>query len=667
MFNTFVLNLQVIAAVLLFALGIGWGWARVLSRNSNFATFGQFTLALSLTPVISGLTAIPVVLLRLDGHMAMVLCLFISASGYLVGYSKNIRKPTSISAPKPTHFGRYMFLIAGLWMLVLSLQVNTNGEVTTGARVGPDLFGYASAAFAINDGLGLEEVQNQIDMELSLAGLNPSNGNVGSEVYSVSSFPAQVDAEFLLGAKRFGLAIFEALIIRSIGEDRAWAVQSTIGSISFLTLMLMTFKVSVSNVKKVSKRHLFVPIMIALNVNLLYVWIEGGVGQVWVLPTLLMLVWIYTRESLGRLEGFVAAACLGSLVFTYFDAYVVFIGFTILAISCEFAIRRRLGLRTKFTSTFLLSSILFALIMNDQILAQLGSRLSDSGIAGWSTPSWLSVSEAFGLFNSFEGMRVIPRSGINLPMVQNSSMIQFIASMAFSAVILYLIAQALIQIQNSYLMIFVVITMTFLVALWAKTKFIDDASNYQYLKAITIVLPVFFLVAALYIRSLSFKDLSSRLRDFSLLALGLLVASNLQLHQQWRAETYWLANSTSQNFAKTNTEKILSKYSVVNGAGYLDSFLIVNRNLKFTEPGRVGSKDFKVAAIIDRLECDKRACTSEISPDKFLMKSTHVYIIDLPIAGNEIGKDTSNQEFCSKIATKWSEINGIPMGQCGYW
>lgn len=667
MFNTLALNFQVVASALFFALAIGWGWAWTLSKNSNFAVFGQFTLALVLAPIISGLTAIPVVLLKVDGHTALILFLCVSAAGYFLSFSMYLRKPTAFSTPRSIKFDKYKLLIAGLWMLVLSLQINSNGEITSGSRVGPDLFGYASAALAINDGLGLEQVQIQIDKELSSVGSNISNGKVGPNVYSVTSFPAQVDAEFLLGAKRFGLAIYEALIIRSIGEDRIWAVQSTVGSISLLTLMLMAFKISSSNTEKTSKRHLIVPIMIALNVNILYVWVEGGVGQIWVLPILFIFGWVFTRESLGRLEGFAIATILAAMVFTYFDAYIVFMLVAALAFTIECLTRRKIPLRKSFITTFVITSTLLALVMKDQILGQLGSRLSDSGIAGWSTPSWLSVSEAFGFFNSFSGMRVIPRTGINLPMEQNSSLIQFVASIALSVLILFLLTQALIQINNAYLKILTATTMSFLVALWVKTRFIDNASNYQFLKAITIMLPVFFLVTALYIRGSNFREVSSPLRDFSLLALGLLVASNLQFHQQWRGETFWLANSSSRNFTNANTEKILDNYYIVNGAGYLDSFLIVNRNLRFTEPGRIGSTQFKVAAIIDRIECDKKACTSEISPDKFLMKSTHVYIVDLPMTGNEIGQDTSNQEFCSKIATTWSEINGISMGQCGYW
>ncbi len=668
MLNTLLANIQVVATVLFLLVFLGYGWSRVLITNPHFAIFGSFTLSLVLVPAICGLAAIPVVLLKLNGHLAMAIAVVLALIGYAVALVIGDKKnsiPLEMNTKIGPKFGLY---IVGLWILVLSAQVNTNGEITSGARVGPDLFGYASAAVTINDGFGLGEVQDQINEQLNVIGLPPiSGGEVTADVYSVSSFPSQVDAEFLLGAERFGLAIFEALVIRAIGEDRIWAVQSTVGSISFLTLILMALRISLSNTTTMQARHLFVPTVIALNVNLLYVWLEGGVGQVWVLPIVFLFGWIVSLETSRKFEGIAAGIFLGALVPTYFDAYIVLMSVAIFMLLVEARLFTRRPERYGFWTSFFATSALLAVVLRVQLFDQLGARISDSGIGGWMTPAWHSISDMFGLFNTFEGMKIIPRSGIGLAMEQNSSLLLAIFSLLTSLIIIWLYLQALIQIDNRYLNILVLASSLFVFALWIKTKFIDEASNYQFLKGFTLLLPVYLLVMSLYVRKHNNPEFNPTFRIASLVSIGLILASNLQFHQQWRQETFWISDSATRNFDSLKVERILENHYIINSPSYLDYYLIANRNLRLMEPGRIGTEDHTLAAVIDRTICDRMDCVKNVAPERILLTTANVYFVELPIGWKEIGGDKNHQESCSKIATKWTEINGNPMGQCGYW
>ena len=150
-------------------------------------------------------------------------------------------------------------------------------------RNGPDTVGILSSARYLCENSSLENLKKTVKNQLG----NPNFEEIlkspidiyGNSIYKIASFTDQVNAEFLLGAKRVGLPAIGATYCNIGGPEALFRFSNSIILISIflITLIIYTF---LSKYKVNFAIKLAISIIASLNINLLSATLEGGIAQV---------------------------------------------------------------------------------------------------------------------------------------------------------------------------------------------------------------------------------------------------------------------------------------------------------------------------------------------------------------------------------------------------
>jgi hypothetical protein len=493
---------------------------------------------------------------------------------------------------------------------------------------------------------------------------------MSSDVYKIPSYTDQVQAEFLVGAKRWGMAIYTGTLVAFLGESSVWALQSVASMYSILALMLMSLGISARRKNRSSGVDLIIPALIALNSNLLYVLHEGGLAQIWVLPVIFAIAYLVT-ERIGPSElmtGLLSSALMISMMFTYFDAYLLMSGTLLVYVALLVTLRKlSIELRKTLSGLFLGLAISWVFLF-EEIKRQLLARLGDAQGGGWPTPRWLSPADSFGLFDAYKGVNVLPRRGINQPFDLQDSLLTEVAVLVVS---ISVIAYFLIGLSSSDLLeirLLIFSCLFVIMAIYLKTRYLDQASNYQYLKGITMLLPILFLGAAsIHLQS---SKMFNNAPHISLpgifgVAITLSILANISFQENWRSSAAWTEPSATKAISSKSVRAILNDHSVLNTPGYLDSQMVVSANLRFAETGRASLNDELVVVAIDQNVCPQMHCVSGVSEESLLYSTKALKILALPLMAKDISDDPAGS--CSKIATAWSTVGAMSLGVCGAW
>lgn len=670
MLNTLVRDFLLLVSPLLLAFVCGGGWAFIFGRRSKLSTFSFVARLFLLIPVISGLAAVIVVFLDLGGLLGIQVFFGIGAIGWIFAIYSS-RKPISAEFPRPAKIPGWQWVTFALLAFVsLSPQVDSNGQLNIGMRTGPDAIGYGASAIAVADNLSSKEILLNVNDQLLQRGFTPNSSGVSADVYKIPGYTDQVQAEFLVGAKRWGMALYTGTLVTILGEPSVWALQSVTAMYSIFGLMLMSLGISSRGKTRTTGADLLVPAFVALNANLLFVWHEGGLAQIWVLPVIFAIAYLVTEraQSANFKTGLLAAGLMSSLVFTYFDAFlllsIVLFGYWLALVTSRKItneIRRTLG-------GLVVGLSVTVFLLFTEIAQQTFARLGDSQIAGWSTPRWLSPADSLGLFDAYKGINVLPRRGINLPNDLPDSMLTEIVILLASifVVALFVIGLSISKLVELRLLTFS--SFAVLLVLYMKTRYLDDGINYQYLKGITMLLPIIFLAAASMqpelIKRLQ-KSSQIPVQGIAYVSITLLTLASISFQENWRSSVAWTAPNTSIAISSKEIEEILDEYTVLNTPGYLDSQMVVVANLKFAEMGRTTLSDEKVVTVIDQNVCSSMECAGDVKKEWLLYSSNTLKILALPLMAKDITADPVTN--CSKIATAWNSIGAKSLGTCGAW
>jgi hypothetical protein len=656
-----------IPVVAIVALVLGAGWSAVLYRAAPWGFLGfifrAWISAIALTSIVWA-WAYP---LGFDVRWGIGFQLGVAVVGYIVAI--RLRSFRRVRAEATL---RVLFeLIVPFVLVVVALipAMSSLTRLTVAERIGPDAFGYAISARAIDLGLTHHEIDAEILRESGGTSVATVISPVTKGIDTTPSFTTQVDGEFLEGADRWGFAGAVGSTLFVIGAGHLWSLLSLFAGFALLTTIVGIWAL-------VRWRGYspwcaaFVALLIALSPSLLNAWHEGGLGQVWVMPATLILVSPIVRPSESDRLGMALAAGLGvaTIIPSYNDDVLTF--GLILAASAVLSIpivKRRWWAKWSAIAGGIIAGSVLVLPATTSFLGTLRTRLSENGTAGWPQPHWASLGEAFGMSNAY---------GVNLP----GYFVRTFDNRIFDGlgtVVVLIFLMALCRRRTSQ-PAFVLLTSTLLVgiAIYVDTRYISKVSNYQYFKSIATLVPVGALAMGLLLgapRSTSFGDsamlrLRSRVKAADRLVLGTVVVmvvaicvAGASYFNDYRTLGATMPASFEGLSSSASAQAAFNRYNVLGEAVgpptnplevTLDTYaMAAEANLRFigrsygAPSTRLGDRiTSPVAIAVFEWQCPSWNCLSKIAPDKVVLRQFGVALVELD----------SNTEALSKLPeTQW--------------
>lgn len=204
----------------------------------------------------------------------------------------------------------YAFLLnSSLWSSQLRL------------RNGPDTIGILSSARYLCENTSLENLKNSVANQLG----NPNFEKIlkspidaqGNSIYKIASFTDQVNAEFLLGAKRLGLPALGATYCNTGGPEALFRFSNSIILVSVFLITLLVYSF-MTNYKLNSKVNIIISLAASLNINLLASTLEGGIVQIFTIPFFIFFIFsLITKQYRNVLIGFFCLLIIS--LTTYYD------------------------------------------------------------------------------------------------------------------------------------------------------------------------------------------------------------------------------------------------------------------------------------------------------------------------------------------------------------
>lgn len=380
-----------------------------------------------------------------------------------------------------------------LWGTALSLivvlpQVASDGTVWFVSSVGPDAIGYAVAGQAVARGLFLPDLSRY----LNEAGIVPQLVAMGQgqAVYDLSSFTAQIQAEFLVGARRLGGAGVQGQLIALFGLERTFLVQVAFA----LASLILTNLFLIARLRHfVNGQRLYVLTAVAVTVTptLIYAFNQGGVAQIWVFPFVVAMIAAAAGMSDSRMATPLIAIGSAVCAASYLDAlYASAIVLALLSALVALRVSRIPSLFTRLAIGLTVGLMLYPLSAMT-LLANVRARVADVGQGGWGANAHLSLDALLGLTPLF--LRPL-RAVQTLPVEDEVWLV--VGSLLLPVIILGAVALTWRRVRGVPLGAGESLALAALGAIAvvsAYTQFANGNSNYQVIKASVYFVPMVFL------------------------------------------------------------------------------------------------------------------------------------------------------------------------------
>ena len=206
----------------------------------------------------------------------------------------------------------YMTLSQGKWL---------SGEIAF--RVGPDSFGWSDAINFFRDNLTLPELKKLIVPNLDgtplFSALNVVHPVGSTAIYQIPSFTRQIDAEFLLGAHRTGATSMLGYFARLLPNTFTESVMVGFLMVSIFLMCHLGARYF-KDLNQPIWYVIFGTIAISLNCNLLFQSLEGGVGELFVIPFIICAIVTVLTKSVNVSQLNYSLGLIIAIAFTsYFD------------------------------------------------------------------------------------------------------------------------------------------------------------------------------------------------------------------------------------------------------------------------------------------------------------------------------------------------------------
>lgn len=471
-------------------------------------------------------------------------------------------------------------------------------------RIGPDAIGYVTSGAVLADGATKAGVAAELRAQTG-AGQEDIFDTGKVPVQSAPSLQSQVSAEFLLGANRWGLPFAIAATSLVAGADAIW--------LSAGALIGLALSLTAVGIWTVVRRRAGPGLALAAGAcavagsSVLNAWLEGGLGQIWIMPLCVGLVWLLMDvPGAGRTRSILVAAILwAGIITSYQDGAVLMLavtgGFGVLAVILD----RSLLPRSLWLLAGALASLLVVGPFSSTLLEYVQRRTRDASAGGWWQPQWLSPAEFLGVGNGYPDPRAAlwPRSSLS----------EAVAVM-ISVLLLAWIAAILRRAGRDPSVVLVLAAAVVAVAVFGASRYVMQTSNYQFSKAAASLSPVFAAGIAVAVAKAREQTHDGRfgalarsvvIPGYALFVTAVLLGGGLFAGQFLRDSTPLPQSLVSQAYAN---RELLGGLDVVSDGG-----LVVNavssvadlRLISRSDAARVRSRDdgLPLAVIVPAGEC----------------------------------------------------------------
>ena len=483
---------------------------------------------------------------------------------------------------KPVNYGfgvRDFILVSTASALSIFPQTGLSISANLRSRIGPDMIGWVSSGQYLYNNATLDSLKSSIKTGLSINDISnifdDSQKVLKQHVYNLLSFTDQAQAEFLIGAKRVvGARIFSAGMVL-LGP---YNIPLVVVTVSFILIAIGLIFV-IDNLGLIKKFTLIefpsiiLFLLIACNFAFQNPLNEGGLGQLFVFPSLCLLISAYLK-NIFILESIVIYLLSSRLLYPEGGSQMlVIIGILLLSevVSNKF--------RTKNKSQSYLISITFIilLIIGTYVseIFSLSKTLS-RGAGGWGIGDFISPLN-YGLINYVnEDGKTSPNSSIATAL--------FLCAILICVVILRksLQLRRMLISREFRLLLGILIIWLYVFGLSRGTS-----NNYSVWKFAAFASVVIFITA--FHKANSFY-VSKRLSSLELVLLSLLLfiplSQTIQYNLNWFSGSEKLAQITMPKDQLIAVEKLLDKSVVIKFGefGHTNSLALLG-NLRWPERG----------------------------------------------------------------------------------
>lgn len=363
-------------------------------------------------------------------------------------------------------------------------------SLSTAVRIGPDSIGNAVAAAALAENVTLRDIKEDVIQGTDSSSLSEVLNFKTHKLYTVLDLRTQIRTEYLVAGLRWGLPGFAAQLLLLVGQGRIWAVIPAIGVFSLLVAMVGAYLVGF---RLTGKRYAAVSFafVTCANATLLNGWHEGGVSQMWAFPAIFgVILAVLAQEKTYVQRTMMATASFALALVGYSDLWIVLVA----VVSLSVVICVTMRVKDWFSSGYpLLGGLFLSMVVCApyamQFVPYVFRRFTDAGIGGWSMPVWMSPIELLGIVNAYK--QPAP-SGLQL----RSDAMTHLQS-AINPIILGIAAGVLISRRKQFAKYLSLSAILIVGIIYIKTRYIDHVSNYQYFKAVGILIPMLWLFALL--------------------------------------------------------------------------------------------------------------------------------------------------------------------------
>lgn len=482
------LGFAILAAALLTAL---WASIGVGFRNALIAWRGMPTKISRLDPFVGfALVTSYLSWCYIAGFTSLIRVLPLAFLA-LFGMSVTIRTQQWTSKSLRSRFKTFSLVAACVliasYALIPGVAPWGGFSFTTG--IGPDSIGYVISGQAIASGIARDSLDEVLTQQFQGIPLDLGLSPLTSLVYDLPSFTDQVQAEFLAGAGRIGWAGVHGMLIQLLGFPQTWLLAQVMCASSLLVLGGLAWFAAQGRTFGWLRTMILIALVSTSSVTL-YSWHQGGLGQIWVMPALFASMVAIAAKLPDRLAIAIFAGSIAVLTFSYSDALPLLL--IVVSVLLLMKALKLSGFQIRYRTLILGTALglITAIPLASELPTKVGLRSLDASQAGWWVPSALSLRSLVGLGGFLD-------SGSNATVASDTSNLfsaAFAGLFVAGGVLLVLIilvrlisgqpldAWASVSVASSGVVL--------LIFVW--TQVILDQSNYQLLKATSLLLPLAF-------------------------------------------------------------------------------------------------------------------------------------------------------------------------------
>lgn len=480
------------------------------------------------------------------------------------------------------------------------------------SRIGPDMIGWVSSGQYLYAHSNLDNLENSIRVGLNIGDISQifEDGQkiMQHHVYNLLSFTDQVNAEFLIGAKRvIGPRIFSAAMV-ALGEYRLPLVVTAVVYI-FSAIGLVFVLDNLGNIKKFVLKELpaiFLLLLIVCNFAFQNPLNEGGIGQIFVFPMLCLLISSYLR-NVFVLESIVLFLLSARLLYPEAGSQLLVIIGIILLLE---KIPEKFSEANKRKRIYLFSHVTIVLyLLGFYVLEVINlTKTVSKGAGGWGIGGKI-IPLNFGLVN------YVDTDGKSSP----DQLVPIILVLVFVSIFLLLIrkstqTRSVLFSKESSLIFGLFITWMFISILSLGSR-----NNYALWKFAAFASVIIFLITFNRINSFFELDAQKGLKKVSLcvfLILIITISQTIQYHSKWMSGSAKLIQLNMPKEQLVLIEKLLDKSVVIKFGDFSHTNTIaLLGNLKWPERGAnivQPSKNLQRLLVVDAKYCKPYKSAKEV-------------------------------------------------------